>query len=228
MLFSINDKPYVAIIGDIIGSRNIENRNEVQNKLKDVLNHVNNKYAEDISAKFTITLGDEFQGLLSAGRYVMDIIQFIERKMYPVKMRFGVGIGKITTDIHSDLAIGSDGPAYYLARNMINELKLSEKKNKSPKSNIKVTFENQNNIEALLNTTLALCTVIKNSWTDRQRTVVYDYMEFEDQQKNMASRLGITQSSVQKSIAASNLYNYLDAMNTISKILSEIGEKDDV
>jgi len=100
MLFSINDKPYVAIIGDIIGSRNIENRNEVQNKLKDVLNHVNNKYAEDISAKFTITLGDEFQGLLSAGRYVMDIIQFIERKMYPVKMRFGVGIGKITTDIH--------------------------------------------------------------------------------------------------------------------------------
>jgi len=111
---------------------------------------------------------------------------------------------------------------------MINELKLSEKKNKSPKSNIKVTFENQNNIEALLNTTLALCTVIKNSWTDRQRTVVYDYMEFEDQQKNMASRLGITQSSVQKSIAASNLYNYLDAMNTISKILSEIGEKDDV
>jgi len=219
---------YIAIIGDIIGSRNIEDRNEVQNKLKDVLEDVNTRYAEDIAAKFTITLGDEFQGLLNAGRYAMDIIQFIERKMYPVKMRFGVGIGKITTDINSDLAIGSDGPAYYLARKMINELKLSEKKNKSPKANIRVTFEHKNNMEALLNTTLALCTVIKNSWTDKQRTVIYDYMEFGDQQKNMASRLGISQSSVQKSIAASNFYNYMDAMNTVSKILSEIGENDDV
>ncbi|MGJ0961539.1 SatD family protein [Faecalicoccus pleomorphus] len=55
---------YVAIIGDIIDSKNIEHRQEIQTKLLNTLNKSNSKYYKSIVSKFKITLGDEFGGLM--------------------------------------------------------------------------------------------------------------------------------------------------------------------
>ena len=55
---------YFAIIGDIIASKTISNRSEVQNHLKRILDQVNEEYKSNIASRFSITLGDEFQGLL--------------------------------------------------------------------------------------------------------------------------------------------------------------------
>lgn len=49
----------------------------------------------------------------------MDIISEMEIEMYPVKLRFGIGIGSIVTDINRELLLGADGPAYHNARKMI-------------------------------------------------------------------------------------------------------------
>ncbi|MGB4438298.1 MAG: SatD family protein, partial [Sedimentibacter sp.] len=56
--------PYIAIIGDIVNSKKIDNRNDVQIKLKSLLKRIDEKYTDDIASDFMITLGDEFQGLL--------------------------------------------------------------------------------------------------------------------------------------------------------------------
>jgi len=56
---------YFAIIGDIVESKKILNRNEAQEKLNHILKDINIEYERNIAAKFIITLGDEFQGLLS-------------------------------------------------------------------------------------------------------------------------------------------------------------------
>ena len=55
---------YYAIIGDIIDSKTIKDRLSIQNKLTNCLNVINQTYHDEIVANFTITLGDEFQGLL--------------------------------------------------------------------------------------------------------------------------------------------------------------------
>ena len=52
---------YIAIIGDIKDSKKLNDRKKIQEKLQKVLNEVNQKYYEDISSNFMITLGDEFQ-----------------------------------------------------------------------------------------------------------------------------------------------------------------------
>lgn len=44
----------------------------------------------------------------------MEIITEIESVLYPVNIRFGVGIGKITTEINRELSIGADGPGYMI------------------------------------------------------------------------------------------------------------------
>ena len=87
MFFSFKNLVYIAIIGDIKDSKKIDQRSQVQNKLRLVLEEVNEKYDSEIASKFTITLGDEFQGLLSRGANTMDIITEIEMKMHPVKIR---------------------------------------------------------------------------------------------------------------------------------------------
>ena len=97
MFFFFNFKPYIAIIGDIKKSKELENRKNIQVRLNYVLSEINEKYNSVISAKFMITLGDEFQGLLCSGDRVLDIIEEIQRQMYPVEIRFGIGVGQITT-----------------------------------------------------------------------------------------------------------------------------------
>jgi hypothetical protein len=119
---------YIAIIGELKNSKNLENRNEVQIKLENVLKKINSSYSDQIASNFTITLGDEFQGLLSESSNVMYIMSEIEKVLYPVKFRFGVGIGTITTRINRELAIGADGPAYQRARTaMIRFVKMKER-----------------------------------------------------------------------------------------------------
>ena len=99
---------HIAIIGDIKDSRKIANRSEVQSRLKMVLDGINHGYDDDIASKFIITLGDEFQGLLCEGSNTMKIISEIEMKMHPIRLRFGVGIGEITTEIDKEMALGEN------------------------------------------------------------------------------------------------------------------------
>ena len=107
---------YFAIIGDIVESKKLIDRDGVQKRLNIILKDINIKFDNDIAAKFVITLGDEFQGLLSNPSNLFDIIDTIKFEMYPVRIRFGIGIGSIDTEVNSEMALGADGPAYHYAR----------------------------------------------------------------------------------------------------------------
>ena len=135
---------YYAIIGDIKRSKKIENRCEIQEKLKKILDNVNSIYNNDISAKFLITLGDEFQGLLEITAPILEIIKYIQREIYPIKLRFGVGIGNGSTLINHEAAIGADGPAFYAAREMIEFLREQEKKLKKQAADIQISVYEKN------------------------------------------------------------------------------------
>lgn len=228
MFFYFYNNPYIAIIGDMKQSQKMNNRSEVQNKLKQVLEEINNKYISDISSKFIITLGDEFQGLLGNGVNTMNMVSDIERKMHPVKIRFGIGIGKITTDVNKEMALGADGPGYYKARNAIKYLKDNEKKKQAIAADIRFEVESDNQATTImLNTILALMTAIKESWSDRQREIIWDMLEHQDTQMDVAKRLKIQQPAVQKSFSIGKYYAYKDALDTIGKALEEI-RRDDV
>ncbi len=218
---------YVAVIGDIVNSKKISNRKEFQLKFQNVLKHINEKYADDIASNFMITLGDEFQGLLKFGKNVMSIISEIEIAMMPIQIRFGIGIGKIDTEINHDIPLGADGPAYHNARYMIDKLK--EKKYETDYSNIMISSEGNNNqIDILLNSMLSLCSTLKSKWTNRQIEIINCYVESDKNQYKTADKLGITQSSVNKALNNSGFYSYQKAIETVNCTLSEIKEKNDV
>ena len=218
-----NRNNYIAFIGDIRNSKNIEDRKSIQIKLNNVLNELNIVYNSTIMSNFIITLGDEFQGLLCSEKHLMEIILKIKKALYPVQLRFGIGIGAITTDINPEMSLGADGPGYYYARTAINEVKLSEHKKKTADYDIKIILNNNDSVLTIsLNTIFMLMSCIENSWTDRQREVIWDLLEHKGNQNTAAKRMGITQPSLQKTLSNGHYYAYKTALENIDKILEEV------
>lgn len=217
---------YYAIIGDIKRSKKIENRCEIQEKLKKILDNVNSIYNNDISAKFLITLGDEFQGLLEIMAPILEIIKYIQREIYPIKLRFGVGIGNVSTLINHEAAIGADGPAFYAAREMIEFLREQEKKLKKQAADIQISVYEKKCFETEeINAMFSLLKIIEDSWTEKQRYTIWDMMIHQGSQKMCAERMDITQSTVARRLADGKYIIYQRTMEVIDEAIRRLGNK---
>lgn len=216
---------YTVIIGDIIDSKEIEDRKNAQTKFKKILADINEKYSEDIASKFTIVLGDEFQGLLKNRNNIIKIIFEIELAMAPIALRFGVGIGEVSTDINYEYSSEIDGPAYHRARAMMENLQSSKSQYSKRQANILISSQVGNaEIDKLLNSILSVCTALKSKWTLRQTEIIGVYLKSEENQYKAAEKLEIGQSSVNKALNSANFYTYKSAMDSVNLFLSEKGE----
>ena len=115
-------KKSIVLIGDIISSKKIPDRQKVQEKIRGVLAKLNKENMHLISP-YTITLGDEFQAVLKNARHLFGDIITILYVIFPTKIRFSIGIGDIQTPVNPNQAIGMDGTAFYNARTGIDKLK---------------------------------------------------------------------------------------------------------
>ncbi|HWS28820.1 MAG TPA: SatD family protein [Clostridia bacterium] len=226
MVFLFSFFPYTAMIGDIKGSRKSEKRKELQERFKAVLQEINVKYKEQIASKFMVTLGDEFQGLLNDGAYALEIMDEIERRMYPAKFRFGIGVGEITTDIQYEMPLSADGPAYYYAREMIEEVRASERKNRISQGTVRIKIHGKEDISALCNVILMLMSKLKKAWTPRRVEIINAYYENGQKQEKTAKSLSINQSGVQRALAQTEFYAYQGAMAAVSSLLAGVKQEE--
>lgn len=114
----------VALIGDMVASRNQADRRKGQEMLQAACESLNNRAAEfGLLSPLTLTLGDEFQALFNHAEQVWRCVVALEAAMAPVAIRFALGVGEITTEINTQQALGMDGPAFYHARDGIVALK---------------------------------------------------------------------------------------------------------
>ena len=177
---------YCSIIGDIVNSKKIPNRQEIQDLFASVLTEINMEFYNDIASNFTITLGDEFQGLIYKPILSYEIIKKIKQKMSPIELVFGVGIGEMKTRIERTISIGSDGPAYHYARNMVEKAK---------KKRPSILYYSGMTSDELINGLLYFTESCINSRTAKQIEAVKLYDELKSQ-KEVAKRLNKTQAAI--------------------------------
>ena len=215
---------YIAIIGDIRYSKQISNRGAIQSKLNKVLKSINDNYKEDIAANFLITLGDEFQGLLTSTEHLLEIIRYIQMNMYPVEIRFGLGCGKITTRVNKEAAIGADGPAFYAARSMIEELRIEEKKLKQQASDVKLSiYEKEGELQTeQLNTFFRVNKLLENKWSEEQRDTIMEMKYHGGSQEEIAGRLKTTQATVARRLMSASYLTYEEVERVIDLTLGNI------
>lgn len=206
---------YVAIIGDLVGSRkmNQPTRNKVHKALKSALEDINQEYASDIAASFLITLGDEFQGLLKESEHLMEIIELIQMAMAEYPLRFGIGIGEMHTPIEKE-AIGADGPAFHMARFALDQVKRSARRSEQPKTLIRV--ESQVIHPELINHLLTQLYYQTSNWTAKQRQIVWQMRQVSSQQE-LANQLNVSQPYINQVLQSTGYYTYRASTQAISK-----------
>lgn len=227
MFFFFFSKPYISIVGEVIASKDMEERRKQQRKLNTILNNINMEYDENISAKFMPTIKNEFQGLLCNGKQFMKLLLEIKNKMYPDKVRFGIGIGEIEADFQSENSITVSGEGYEKSREALKILQNRDNKKQKAFTDIYLEIAGEQNERVhLINTIFTLLSTLETSWSDRQREIIYNMIKYQDTQTTVAKRLGVTQSTIQKTLIAGNYYAYEEATSTLAAIFSEIGENE--
>lgn len=203
------------IIGDIIDSKKIPDadRHKIQDNLKRELEKINFDYDKAVCSKFCITLGDELQGGLVNTRYLFKIINRIKKSIHPYKMRFGIGLGELKTDVNFNLSLETDGPAYHKARKGINELK----KEKTYEYGYRIYSTNYDSL--ILNSLLKVIDSISSSWTESQKKYIDIVMDSDSDLKKISSYLNITTSTLSRTLSRANYKLIKETFEHLEKYL---------
>jgi hypothetical protein len=111
---------YVALIGDAVASRRLSRaaRTQLQSGLRDSLQEVNRRWRRVIAARFAVTLGDQFQGLLSGTEALWEITHRLRVAVPQVDWVMAGGRGSIHTAL-ARVAPEVDGPCFHRARDAL-------------------------------------------------------------------------------------------------------------
>lgn len=215
---------HLAIIGDIIQSKQVKNRAQLQESINRAFETIHEKYPDLIQSKFTLTLGDEFQALLSPVKEVFELVDHL-KKLIPVPFRFGLGYGTLTTDFDKDVSIGSDGPAYWHAREAIE---IIHDQNWSGKTQGYIITKDET-FDRTMNNLILLSDTLQSEWTDLQKETFEHLLKqniytSDFNQKQFAESLGITPSSLSKRLNNGNIKIYLHSRNTMGDLLEVFDE----
>ena len=201
---------YLALIADVIDSKMVQERFDLQKQLEKTLQTMNELFGEFLASSFTLTLGDEFQALLKVDAPVFQIIDTLRSELTPTQLRFGIGLGEILTDIDPLQSIGADGPAYWNARAAIN---LVHQKNDY--GNTQIYFSSgKEKQDFFVNALIASGEAIRSDWRGSQEEILLDllkrcvYSENFSQQ-DLAQSLAINPSALSKRLKSSSIRVYL-------------------
>ncbi len=114
------------LMGDIIDSRK-KNQNQLMENFKFIINEAHENYKNNILSPLTITLGDEFQGVVkdlpTAINIILNIEESIIANKFDFKLRYILNEGEIETPINNKIAYQMLGTGLTDARHKLTELK---------------------------------------------------------------------------------------------------------
>ncbi len=220
---------YAVVMGDVAGSKQLSSRNRYQTQLflKSAIVQINEEFAPHVDAPFTISKGDEFQGLITNVEVGFQIMLALEKLAYPVKLRFGMGIGKVYK-MGGRLPIEMDGPAFHRGNSALNYAK----KKKC------AYYINSNNeaLDLLINTSFQLITGLKLRWSERHHRLFWSYKDL-GTYRQVAAKENVTPQAVCDTLkniralhvkaAEENISNYFRIANLLEKDADQLVLEDE-
>ncbi|MEO9484677.1 MAG: SatD family protein [Ekhidna sp.] len=114
------------LMADIVSSHEKDSK-ALMSDFQALVKWTNMIYGDSIESPLTITLGDEFQGIVSSASRGIDIIlameEYILEEEFDFKLRYVLNEGEVETPINEDKAYEMLGPGLTDARKMLNEMK---------------------------------------------------------------------------------------------------------
>ena len=184
---------FVALIADVVKSSEIPDRLSFQSFLEVAIQRANARFRSVVTSRFVVTLGDEFQALLSGPEALFEIVDLFEANLPGVQLRYGIGLGRLSTALKPD-AVGMDGPCFHMARDAVTQAKRET-------ASI-VVHGIDDSWSQWVNATLGLISALRGRRTELMRQTVYEAKYGEGGQRGVAQRRGVDESTVSKCLQA--------------------------
>jgi hypothetical protein len=114
---------HFIIMADIVDSRNHQS-NRLMDALRMAVDSANQREKDRILSPFTITLGDEFQGICKslddAIHLILRLDRLVSLSQYKFRLRYVLYEGEIETPINFTTAYGMLGPGLTKARELLS------------------------------------------------------------------------------------------------------------
>jgi SatD family protein len=154
---------YIALIGDVIASRALPtaDRARLQRHLRAAIPDFNRRWRKALAARFAVTLGDEWQCLLTSAAPIWEMAHVIRATLAEVEWVIACGRGPVTTPLAKGMAAPEvDGPCFHEARAALEAAKRSRRL---------FGFRGFGPVETMLNGFASYYAALYWSWTPRQR-----------------------------------------------------------
>jgi SatD family (SatD) len=165
----------IIMMADIIGSSKRHGM-ALMNDFVTMVAHLNKTNKKEILSPFTITLGDEFQGVVknpfSAMQVLFEIEKYLLTLKRPFKMRYVIHEGEIHTKLNKQRAYEMLGPGLTVARKTLSQMKTAKRR-----FNISLTDED---MTEKLNLMFVILQGIVDHWTLSQSKIVSAFLELDD------------------------------------------------
>jgi SatD family (SatD) len=174
---------YVAIIGDAVASRRLAPRRRaaLQRELRAALAGANRRFRGVLAARFAVTLGDQFQGLLAGTGAVWEVVHWLRAELAGSEWIIACGRGAVSTPLAAS-APEVDGPCFHRARAALDEAK---------RSGAVLAFGGFDPVVTALGRYYA---ALYRGWTARQRELATQ-LRLGDRRR-LAARMRVTPSAV--------------------------------
>src|SRR5256885_13621311 len=117
---------YIALIGDAAASRTLPptRRARLQHALRRAIPQFNRRWRAALAARFAVTLGDEFQALLTTARPVWEILHEVHVRFPEVTWVVACGLGAVATRLEPRITAPEvDGACFHAARAALEQAK---------------------------------------------------------------------------------------------------------
>ncbi len=214
--------PILAVLmGDIVGSERHRDARALHRRFNAAIDRANRTFADAIVSPLTVTLGDEFQGLLTSLVAAVEVARDIRFELLgeDIDCRFVVGKVEPETDINPERAWNMMGPGFADAR-----ARLGEKR--SP-NRYRFSIADDALLETMLEASGASLSAIERNWSAAQREDIARLLNGVTVAE-IAEARGVGVQSIYKVRSAGDYALYTTQWNAVHRALAELDRRYDL
>lgn len=204
---------YYIVIGDIV-SNSSHSEAELNRHFETLVIDANRHLHDDILSPYTITLGDELQGVSASLECAVKSVFYMEEELLKrkltFKLRYVIYYGEITTEISTRIAHGMLGSGLAKARQII-----TDKRRDRPKFSIALPERKQSE---QINLCFRLIEGLTGMWNPKDYNMIHD-MIINSSNKEVGLKYNKNRSQIWKRRKTLGIEKYITAKKLLFSLI---------
>jgi hypothetical protein len=215
---SSKPKSLAVLMGDLVGSERARSVKAIHRAFNKTIDAANKRHAEIIESPLTITLGDEFQGLLRTLQNAWSVASELRLGLLAanVSCRFVIGTTRLETPVNIKEAWNMMGSGLAAAREKLND--------KRTGNAYRFSLPGEPILESLLDAVGDSLTEVEIGWTATQLEYIEAAWGVQDEAKT-AQSLGVAPRSLYKVLRAARAEFHRRQSAIIGRALEGLDER---